>query len=182
MQDSEGIRVAPRAQAPGLGLGERLRSARKARAISVAQAAEALRLEEPSLIALEEERFDVLGAPVFVRGHLRRYAELVGLSPDAVLDAYRASVPSSDELPKLVRPREQQADALSVGPWLYWVGAVLVVLAIGFVLWRGSGEPPPGAATPAMPAAVPPAPPAQPPLPQPPPVQPPPAAPPPPGT
>ena len=81
MPDNDDIRGAPRNQPPGLGLGERLRSARKARALSVAQVAESLRLEEASVVALEDGRFDAMGAPVFVRGHLKRYAQLVGLSP-----------------------------------------------------------------------------------------------------
>ena len=72
-------------------------SARKARALSVTQVADSLRLEEPTVVALEEGRFDTLGAPVFIRGHLKRYAELVGLSTEAVLDAYLAASPKIKE-------------------------------------------------------------------------------------
>jgi cytoskeleton protein RodZ len=157
MQDSDALRGAPRPQAPGLGLGERLRSARKARAISVAQAAEALRLEEESVLALEEERFEALGAPVFVRGHLRRYAQLVGLQAEAVLEAYRAAVPDSDALPRLARPREQ-ADGLRVGPWAYWIVAGLVLAAMVVALSDGGGDEPGGPQPASSPPALPPPP------------------------
>src|SRR5690606_40572785 len=89
-----------------LGLGERLRSARKARATTLEQDSQALRIEVPVLRALEENRFDELGAPVFVRGHLRAYAKLLGLSEDTVLAAYRTAVPGSDVPPRVARERE----------------------------------------------------------------------------
>lgn len=155
MPDSDVTRAVPRAQPAGLGLGERLRSARKARAISVAQAAESLRLEESSVLALEDERFSELGAPVFVRGHLKRYAELVGLNPTAVIDAYRSSVPDSDALPLISRPREQ-AEGLSVGPWTYWLAAGLVGAGVLLALATGRQEPAAPAPVPTPPAALPP--------------------------
>lgn len=138
MADSDEPQPAQRAQA-GLGLGERLRSARKARALSVTQVAEALHLEEPMVLALEEECFDVLGAPVFVRGHLRRYAQLVGLVPDAVLEAYRTAVPESVAPPSLARARIEP-ERVRIGSWVFWVlGAVLVA---GLVIVLGSGRKP----------------------------------------
>lgn len=142
---------------PGLGLGERLRSARKARALSVQQVADSLRLEEASVIALEDGRFDAMGAPVFVRGHLRRYAQLVGLSPEAVLDAYRAAAPDSVAPPSIARPREQ-ADAVRVPPWVYWVGAALILAGLAFALGDGSDdatEPVPTGVTEELPASLP---------------------------
>lgn len=145
MPDREEIQGAPLASA-GLGLGERLRSARKARALSVQQVADGLRLEEASVIALEDGRFAAMGAPVFVRGHLRRYAELVGLSPEAVLEAYRASAPDSDAPPSIARPR-QQADTVRVPPWVYWAGAALILAGLVFALVDSGDEAP--AVTPA---------------------------------
>ncbi len=44
--------------------------------------AKELHLDEPKVQALEENQFDVLGAPVFAKGHLRKYAELVGVPVD----------------------------------------------------------------------------------------------------
>ena len=139
MPDNEDNQAALRSPPPGLGLGERLRSARKARALSVSQVAEALRLEEASVIALEDGRFDVMGAPVFVRGHLRRYAQLVGLSPEAVLDAYRAASPGSDAPPSFARPREQ-SDNVRMGPWVYWLAAGLLLAGLIIALSTGKRD------------------------------------------
>jgi cytoskeleton protein RodZ len=146
-----------RAPATALGIGERLRSARKAKALSVHQVAEVLRLEEPGVLALEEGRFEAMGAPVFVRGHLRRYAQLVGLSPEAVLDAYRAATPGSDAPPALARPRTQ-VDAVRVPQWVYWAAGLLVLVGLVLALGNGDEEPPAPAAlvvTPVTPGVAP---------------------------
>jgi len=140
-----------RPDAAALGLGERLRSARKAKALSVEQVAETLHLEERIVRALEDERYASLGAPVFVRGHLRSYARLLGLSEDTVLEAYRKADPASEVSPRMARVREQP---VRVSPSVWSLGLVaavagLVVLVV-YVL-----QDPPGPA----PAANPPSPP-----------------------
>jgi cytoskeleton protein RodZ len=114
-----------------LGLGERLRSARKARALTLDQAASALHLEPAILVALEEERFTALGAPVFVRGHLRAYARLLEMSEEAVLEAYRSADPSSRELPRVARKLEAPVRQ-SPGPWV--IAAFIVLLLFAVVL------------------------------------------------
>lgn len=138
MADSDAPSPSPslRAVPTSLGLGDRLRSTRKARALSVAQVAEVLRLEQPSVIALEEGRFDALGAPVFVRGHLRRYAVLLDLDPDAVLEAYRAAAPGSDAPPTLTRPRPDE-DYPAAPVWIWWVLAA-ILLAGGLFVFTSS--------------------------------------------
>ena len=40
------------------------------------------------IVALEDNQFEELGAPVFARGHLRKYARLLNLDPREVLRAY----------------------------------------------------------------------------------------------
>jgi cytoskeleton protein RodZ len=72
------------------GIGEQLLRAREAMGLSPAQAAERLHVDVAIIDALETGRFAVLGAPVFVRGHLRRYAELLGASEDTLQAQYAA--------------------------------------------------------------------------------------------
>ncbi len=124
-----------------LGLGERLRSARKARALTLEQAAFSLRLEATVVRALEEERFETLGAAVFVRGHLKAYARLLGLSEEAVLEAYRAADPNADAPPKVSRELEKP---LTTTPGPLAIAAVVVVVLIAILvlyLLSSGGEP-----------------------------------------
>ena len=59
-------------------IGRQLREARERMGLGVAQAAERLHVDENVIDALESGDFETLGPPVYVRGHLRHYAELVG--------------------------------------------------------------------------------------------------------
>ncbi|MCK7592976.1 helix-turn-helix domain-containing protein [Pseudomarimonas salicorniae] len=60
-------------------LGPRLREAREARGLSTLQAAEQLHLPHAVIESLENERFEQLGASIYVRGHLRSYLRLLEL-------------------------------------------------------------------------------------------------------
>lgn len=124
-----------------LGLGERLRSARKARALTIEQAAYTLKLDISILRALEDERYAVLGAPVFVRGHLKAYARLLDLSEEAVLQAYRAADPAADALPKVAREIEKPLTT-SPGPLAILAAVLLALIAMGVIYALGSGAGP----------------------------------------
>lgn len=62
------------------GCGQRLRKAREAAGLSVADVATRLKMPSRVVESLEAEDWDRLGAPVFVRGQLRSYARLLGLA------------------------------------------------------------------------------------------------------
>ena len=68
--------------------GAQLRTAREGHGLSIEEVADRLRLNEALVLAMEEDRFGLLGAPVFARGHLRNYAALVGATERDVLDAF----------------------------------------------------------------------------------------------
>src|SRR3954452_8972072 len=89
--------VAP-APAPPRSIGERLRAGRERAGLSVAAAAEKLHLDPKVIDALEADRFAELGASVYVRGHLRRYADFVG-EPGAQLVATYTAQRESRPLP-----------------------------------------------------------------------------------
>ncbi len=111
----------------GPGPGQRLRTAREARRLSLEQVAESLHLDEAIVVALEQERFEALGAPVYVRGHLKAYAALLGLPPNEVLGEYRGATPTP--APALPAAR---TTAFTVNPTL-WGGAALTIL-LGLLL------------------------------------------------
>jgi len=115
--------------------GERLRAARRENDISIGDIAKELHLDEPKVRALERNEFDVLGAPVFAKGHLRKYAELVGVSVDDVMtDYYRMN--RSAGAPPVVGPKRKRTRDISIGPWL-GAGAVIIVVVAATYLWFG---------------------------------------------
>lgn len=66
-------------------LGERLRAAREARELSLAEVAEATRIPVNYLAALEEESLDVFTSALHARGFLRNYATFLNLDPEEAL-------------------------------------------------------------------------------------------------
>jgi cytoskeleton protein RodZ len=111
--------------------GERLADTRRARGISVFEIAKELHIDEPKVRALEENRFDVLGAPVFAKGHMRKYAELVGVPVDEILADY-SQLNRSAGAPPVVGPRRKQPREISIGPW---ISGIVIILVGAFAAW-----------------------------------------------
>lgn len=71
--------------------GLMLREAREAQGMDLATVAGALLVPLATVEALEANRFESFAAPVYAKGYLRKYAEVLGLDPAVVLAAYAAS-------------------------------------------------------------------------------------------
>lgn len=69
-----------------VGCGEMLRQAREAAGLSLEQVSTQLRMPAQVVRSLEEEQWQRLGAPVFVKGQLRSYARLLGVDISGVLE------------------------------------------------------------------------------------------------
>ncbi len=120
-------RTAPDDEPKGPLAGERLAEARRRQQITVLEIAKELHLDEPKVRALEQNDFDVLGAPVFAKGHMRKYAQLVGVNFDDVLaDYYHLN--RSAGMPPVVLERRKRSRTFSPGPWI--AGAVIALIAI----------------------------------------------------
>src|SRR3954467_2337753 len=82
--------LAPAAAPVARTIGQRLRAGRERAGLSVPAVAEKLHLDPKVIEALEDDRFAELGASVYVRGHLRRYADFVGEPGAELVAAYTA--------------------------------------------------------------------------------------------
>ena len=108
--------------------GERLAEARRDQQISVSEVAKELHLDDLKVRALERNEFDVLGAAVFAKGHLRKYAQLVGVDEDDVFADYYAMT-RADGVPPIVARRKSVRKEMSPGPWLAAAAFLLVAAA-----------------------------------------------------
>lgn len=128
---------AVEAEQQGPRAGERLAEARRDKQIAVLEIAKELHIDEKKVRALENNEFEKLGAPVFAKGHLRKYAQLVGVNPDDVLaDYYRLT--RADALQPVVTVRRRPGRELKLGPW---VAVVVILLIIAIVYWLLSSRP-----------------------------------------
>ena len=116
----------------GSGIGPRLRSARERRGLTVEQAALKLHLDPAVLQSLEAEDFGALGAPIFVKGYVGRYAELVGESAESLQQLLSSAVIPAPDLTRI--PRTGAQGSRLIGPAAIAVVAALVVLGS---IWLG---------------------------------------------
>jgi cytoskeleton protein RodZ len=131
--------------------GERLAEARREQQIPIIEIAKELHLDEYKVRALESNEFEVIGAPVFAKGHLRKYAQLVQVDvTDVMADYYRLE--RSAAPPPVVGARLRQRE-VSITPW---VVAIVVILIAATTYWwfvarddtSSSSQPVIGAVTP----------------------------------
>ena len=108
--------------------GERLAEARREQQITVLEVAKELHLDEPKVRALELNEFELLGAPVFAKGHLRKYAQLVGVDEDDVFADYYAMT-RAEAMPPIVARRKKASHEMSPGPWVAVIAVIVVAAA-----------------------------------------------------
>lgn len=126
------------------GIGERLRSARQALGLSLEEIENVTRIRRSFLVALEQEAFDLLPGPAYVRGFLRTYAAYLGIPSAELLDLY--PTPSVGTKAGAIAPREfpvevriTPATRLAPGRRVLVGAGILVglgVVALGVVLYE----------------------------------------------
>ncbi len=94
-------------------LGTLLREAREARAVTLADAQEATKINSRYLEALEDGRYNALPSEVHVRGYLRNYARYLRLDPNPLLDRYAMNRENRREKPP---EPERDEDLSALGP------------------------------------------------------------------
>lgn len=124
-------------------VGARLRAARERCELTQLQAAERLHIDPRIVEALDGENFTALGADVFVRGHLRRYAEMLGESPEELIALYAeggAQVKDPD-LTRIPHSTPRRGAAWLQEPVLF-AGGIFALLAVLAWVLTPEGEGP----------------------------------------
>ncbi|MBT8087019.1 MAG: DUF4115 domain-containing protein [Gammaproteobacteria bacterium] len=130
--------------------GARLAAARRALQIPVVDIAKELHLDEPKVEALERNEFDVLGAPVFAKGHLKKYAQLVRVDEgDVMADYYELTRAAG--VPPLVTTRRKPRREMAPGPW---IAVIVVIIVVASAYWWLTSRPPGLTAPPPTDAAL----------------------------
>lgn len=154
----------PGGEAETVSFGTWLRRQRELREISLREIADVTKISIRYLEALEQDRFDVLPAPVFAKGFLREYARYVGLDIDEVVNSYLTAQEAlePEEEPSKKKPAAR-GSALERTSGLLLTLAVIILLGVvaGLVYYMERSrtakelEPPPIAAPPVQPVQAP---------------------------
>ncbi len=123
-------------------IGSTLREARVRRNLTLQQVEEDTKIRVKYVQAMENEDFDLIPSPTYVKGFLRTYSEYLGLDPRMILDEYRTRfMPHEETEPfagssALGRPRRPRRRSNLA----FIAVAALLVLALVWILGRTSGE------------------------------------------
>ncbi len=124
-------------------LGEYLKKERRKAGLSVDDVASSTKLRKSLVLAIEEARFDELGADVYAKGYIKSYARLLGLDQEKVLAMYRreqnkeekiASTIQKRKLPQKQKFEENWYNRIKFTQRNIGIGAMAIV-AILFVLY-----------------------------------------------
>jgi cytoskeleton protein RodZ len=130
-------------------IGQTLRETRMRNRIDITEVEAGTKIRAKYLRALENEEWDLLPGPTFVKTFLRSYADYLGLDSRMLVEEYkqRYERPSTMELtPFAPRPggrRERRRRAL-LGPGLVVVFALLVILGALYALGSWGDDDPGG--------------------------------------
>lgn len=143
MSEGAGSPTDPNA---GTAPGQRLKAERERRGLSVQQAADDLHVGVSTIEALEAGELSSLGAPVHVKGHLRKYAMLLGLDAEALLAACEITqppVPALVPLKPATRPPRFRVSRKAVAIVVAGVAAIAVAWILANRKAAGPPEPRP---------------------------------------
>jgi cytoskeleton protein RodZ len=147
-------------------IGNSLREARLRQQLDFPEIEQQTKIRAKYLKALEDEQFEELPAPTYVKGFLRNYADVLGLDGQLYVDEYNSRfVTGEEDVP--LRPRDyQRRPQHSFGPRfeprgiLLAVGAIAIVFALVIAAWKfgsnnGSNNVPSPSAKPSRQASTP---------------------------
>ena len=131
VQAAEGEMPQQEAPQAPQSVGALLKTERERLGLSRERITEMTRMRTPVVEAIENEAWDSLPPPVFVRGFLRSYAKVLGVNPDVVVDLYAKLVtpesPGLESRPEPSRSRRRRAGLVVL---------ILAVLAAVYGLWH----------------------------------------------
>ena len=116
----------------GKELGALLKNKREEMGLSYAQIFEITKLQPHFLEALENEEWNHLPAPAFVKGFIRSYARALDLAEDGLVDLYQEVTPQQNKTPEPVLPLVNKKKRL---PLYLFLILAFAAAGYGFYTW-----------------------------------------------
>ncbi len=124
---------------PAQTLGQRLRAERERRGISTQKAADEMHLDTWVIDALETGDYQRIGPPVYAKGHLKKYAAILGLPPAEIAAGFapQPETPVANPAAQSMNIRTTRASSARAANWPLPQIAALAALAlvVGGVVW-----------------------------------------------
>lgn len=120
----------PEETAPKSKVGSLLRRRRQSLKLSLENVELATKIRGKYLVWIERGDYASLANDIYTRGFIAKYADYLGLDPDAVTAQYLAERGGMDEAAKVGSPKPVRARRFTITPRLVIAGTFLIVLAM----------------------------------------------------
>jgi cytoskeleton protein RodZ len=126
---------------PAAPPGARLKAEREHRGLSAQKAADEMHLDRWVIDALEADDYKRIGPTVYAKGHLKKYAALLGLPAAEILAGYESRTQQQGQAVApgpavMLKARAEAPDPSSMKPMQVAVGIAAAVLLLGVLWWR----------------------------------------------
>jgi cytoskeletal protein RodZ len=140
-------------------IGESLREARMRARIDVAEIEAQTKIRAKYLRALENEEWDLLPGPTYVKSFLRTYAEALDLDAKLLVDEYklrheRLSEVELQPINAAAPGRERRRQSPVLPPWFFIAVIIAALVFALYLLGQGGDNPGDNAAAPPPPATT----------------------------
>src|SRR5580658_8636913 len=88
-------------------VGEQLRQAREARTLGIHEVVDMTKIRGDHIRALEEGNYSVFSAPVYIRGFVRTYSNLLKLDTAQVLEQLGRELAESGQVDPMLAPKKR---------------------------------------------------------------------------
>jgi len=119
--------------------GAKLKAERERRGLSAQKAADEMHLDRWVIDALEADDYKRIGPTVYAKGHLKKYAALLGLPAAEILAGYESRPPGPVEItsagPSMLLATRDEGPAFGNWSPTQIVGCLIAALLLAGVLW-----------------------------------------------
>ena len=115
-------------------VGERLRLAREAKKITIAEVVAELRLTKENVVYLESDQWDKLHGRPYARGYFSNYVNFLGLPHDEMLALFNMEYTSTEpSIDGFKRAEDSEQSGIVFG----WIKGLLLLAILGAATWFG---------------------------------------------
>ena len=109
--------------------GKHLKAERESQDLTLKEVSESTRIREHLLIAIEEDRYELL-PPVYAKGFLNIYAKYLGLDPNDILLGYQKFLEHQTLSKETELKQRVTSSKKGVGLWFFLIAIIILFLGI----------------------------------------------------
>ncbi len=126
-------------------VGKYLKAERESQNLSLQEVSESTKIREPLLRAIEEDQYELISSPVYVKGFLDAYARYLGLDSNEIILQYQENYENKTPLKGPGLKQRKTSPSLErwitfskrrVTLWLLIIAISVAVLLIAMVIYR----------------------------------------------